>query len=164
MGFKLLTDTGIILKTINRALIVIIIVVVIVGIRGLILRSTPFSIDPVMEKTRIATNSHKPDTIQDLSYYLSIVGKQQLFKKDAQPDFDRSARKIQRLTVQQLAASLTLVGIIDGEEPVALIIDNRTKKEYSLKVNEYINELLIKEITNYSVILTYEDESLELKL
>ena len=148
----------------NCALIIVVVILSTVFVRGLIARSGSFTFSPEARDPAVIVGTSEPDSVQSLSHYITVVGRKRLFKKGAQPAVDRSVERVHRLTVQQLASSLTLVGIVGGNELVAVIRDGKSKKTHSLKVGEYINELMIEEITRNSVILLYESETMELKL
>lgn len=98
--------------------------------------------------------------ILNLSDYLSEINKRDIFhfipvKKEA-------AIPTARETMVSLVANLKLVGIIWGRSPQAMIEDRLENKTLLLNQGENIRELKIKQILRDRVILSYEDQEMEL--
>ena len=148
---------------VNRVLIVTVVVVAVVGIAGLFTRGGSFNLEPAAASVE-AADAVGLEMTSDLSRELAAINHKTLFKGGGAPERDTGSAQINRQTIQDLAASLTLVGIVAGDQPVALIRDDVAKKTYTLRTNEYVDVMLLKEITHNSVVLEYQGESLELKL
>jgi len=152
------------LKYTNRVLLMVVIAIGIIGIYGLFSRSASVDFFPRERDTLVELPLQETSDNLELDQYLAIVNKKQLFKKSVRRAVDRASRGAHRKTIQELAAPVVLIGIVGGEEPVAILKNARSNKTYSLKQGEYLDDLLVQEIKANSVILTYESESLELKL
>lgn len=69
------------------------------------------------------------------------------------------------LAVSSLSARLSLLGIVSGESPQAIIEDSQTKKTHFVSEGQHVAEgARVKEIADSSVILEVADETIELTL
>lgn len=59
---------------------------------------------------------------------------------------------------------ITLLGIISGEDPQAVLEDKLSGKSYSLRKNQFMNEYMIEDIREGKVILNYKGQRFELNL
>ncbi len=61
-----------------------------------------------------------------------------------------------------LIKDMSLVGIIAGENPQAIIEDKKTQKTFYLSRGQFMGEFQVKEIKEGKVILDYKGQSYEL--
>lgn len=100
--------------------------------------------------------SAKPE---DYSKYSSIIGEKQLF--------DAGNAAVESHDVMQsgsVSNNFSLVGIIPGDNPQAVIEDKAAGKTYYLYKGASINGAVVQEITNGKVVLDYNGESVSLVL
>ncbi len=104
-----------------------------------------------------------PD-LKPYSFYTQSIGGWPLFglKERSAP----KTREVQKpaVTLNKLMAALSLMGIIGGKEPQAVIWDRKSKRTYYLKEGQYLDEIMIQDIRKGKVILKYKDETTELVL
>ncbi len=104
-----------------------------------------------------------PD-LKPYSFYAQSIGGWPLFglRERSAP----KSREVQKpaVTLNKLMANLSLMGIIGGKEPQAIIWDRKSKRTYYLKEGQYLDEIMIQEIKKGKVILKYKDETTELVL
>ena len=157
-------DTMTALKRLNQFLTVAVLIVAVMSLWGLWARSAPFELAPPPAPPADAVQIDAATADGELLRYVNTISRKELFKKGVPEPDDPVEDRVQRKTLQDLTLPLRLIGIFAGEEPVVLIRDNLNEKTYTLRVNEYLDALMIKEIRLNSVILMYEDETLELRL
>ena len=98
-----------------------------------------------------------------LSYYLDIIGKRNLFKLLAvKPKIEKPA--VLRPEPSELLKDYTLMGIISGENPQAIIEDRKTKNTYFLNKGQNLGEMLIVDIQEDKVVLEVDGQQLDLNL
>ena len=94
-------------------------------------------------------------------YYLEMVQRRNIFtvlKLQTAETHQEEAKKVLNTLIQDLV----LVGISWGEDPQVMIEDKKEKKTYFLKTGDMINKLRIDNILKDKVILTYENQKIEL--
>ena len=67
-------------------------------------------------------------------------------------------------TLEEISASLSLIGIIAGERPQAIIEDRKSDKSHFLYKGGSVGQAKIVEILEDSVIMEYKGERFELVL
>jgi len=93
-------------------------------------------------------------------YYLEMVQRRNIFSPIALQS--AKAKEPPKEDLTKLSASLKVVGISWGRNPVAMIEDQAVKKTYFLKKNDSINQFKIKDVLKDRVILEYNGQTLEL--
>jgi len=105
-------------------------------------------------------------------YYASAILKRDLFKTAAPPVVVRPKAVVaappppvvHKPTLAELAADLTLVGIVNNGGLQAAIMSNRTKEVSYLSVGQKIGDITVAGIEGNRVQLSYEGETLALSL
>lgn len=163
------------LKFINAALMIILIVIIAFFVLNFLnlKPQEPLSIshreDSAVKVEPQTKNNEKKESgqlsqLMPFSGYAETVGKRELFKSyrvEAQKEKPAAAKLEQ---VQDKIKDLSLIGIISGDNPQAIIEDRRNQKTYFLNKGQTINQMTLEEIFNDRVILNYEGEKLELTL
>jgi len=99
------------------------------------------------------------------SYYSGEIGKRDIFRPYTKPKPKLPPPPaLKRVTLRELAAGLTLTGIILDRNPQVVIIDNKEKKTYFLNKGQFLKEIKIEDIIKGKVILSYQGERLDLRL
>ena len=105
----------------------------------------------------------KPETIEGpkpYDFYLKGIKERQIF----------SSSQIEGVTKPQsgintdLLRDITLVGIIAGDTPQAIVEDKKTQKTYYLTKGQFIGEMQVEGIEEGKIILNYRGEKFELYL
>ncbi|MEK6714711.1 MAG: hypothetical protein AABY43_01530 [Candidatus Omnitrophota bacterium] len=105
----------------------------------------------------------KPETIEGpkpYDFYLSGIKEREIF----------SSSQIEVVTKPQsgintdLLKDISLVGIIAGDTPQAIIEDKKTQKTYYLNKGQFIEEMQVEDIQEGKIILNYRGEKFELYL
>jgi len=100
--------------------------------------------------------------LKPYKFYAKQIGKRELFtplipKEESKPEAV--------VTLKDLAANLSLIGIVESDERLqAIIEDKKQRKNYFLYKGAFIGEIEIKDVLEGKVILGYGDEELELAL
>ena len=111
----------------------------------------------VQEAEKSFTSAPKP-----YSYYEEEIGKRNLFSSIVTDEVEKPIEK--EAGLKELTSSLSLMGIIWGEKPEAIIQDSKTNKKYFLNKGGYIGEIVVEEIFGGKVILNYNGERVDLVL
>jgi len=102
------------------------------------------------------------DTKDYASYSSEISGKR-LFSPTIEENITASPKGTQT-PEEDMSGNLILVGIIQGDNPQAVIEDKKGQKTYYLSVNQSFNGFTIEEITAGKVILDYGGRKITLVL
>lgn len=98
------------------------------------------------------------------SAYSESIGRRELFKpQQSEVRTERtSGAKIE--SASDKLKDLSLIGIIAGEKPQAVIEDKKIQKTYFLYKGQILNQMKLEEILEDRVILDFEGEKFELTL
>ena len=102
-------------------------------------------------------------TQKPYEYYGSVIEKRDLFQAGL-PTRGGPVANTSASTAEARFKDLTLVGIISGKNPQAIIEDKKDQKTYFLKTGESLGELRIEQILDEKVTLSYEGEQFDLML
>jgi len=100
------------------------------------------------------------------------IGRRNLFRPlvaPAPPKIRRTPKKIiaaapPKIPLSKRASHLSLVGIVTGDSPQAVIEDSKKNKTHYVHAGETIGEIGIQSVGQGKVILSYEGETYALKL
>jgi len=98
--------------------------------------------------------------IKPYSFYSSSIGNRNIFM----PQELESESVVMGPTVDEIKASLSLIGIIAGDRPQAIIEDKKSGKSHFLYKGNTIGEAKVLDILEDSVILEYNGQRFELVL
>lgn len=96
-------------------------------------------------------------------YYAQQIGKRQLFVPSMEKK-EEGASSTKSLTLREMAQDFTLIGIMEGQTPQAIIEDKKAKKTYFLNRGDYLGEIKINDIQEGKVTLEYQGETFDLFL
>jgi type II secretory pathway component PulC len=97
---------------------------------------------------------------EPLGLYQEVILKRNLFDV-ATPSKDEPVGKV---SVDELIKDLRLKGIVIITEPEAILEDARTQSTVFLREGSKLQEIILKEIKQESVILAYGDQEKELRI
>ncbi len=99
--------------------------------------------------------------VKDYSYYSKEIANKKIFGPPSKEE-----RKPSQLSKaeEDISSNLTLVGIIAGENPQAIIEDKKTQKTYYLNKKQSFNGFTIDDISDGKVVLEYEGKKIALFL
>ncbi|KPK38295.1 MAG: hypothetical protein AMJ78_10235 [Omnitrophica WOR_2 bacterium SM23_29] len=169
------TDERKYFKFVNLALIIILIITV--GFFIFEFVSPKFKgviVEPVQEP--LAVDHKRPPQAPELptadheiqtppfSTYAEVIGRRDLFKPQ-QPEVppEKSSEKTLEAAYNKLN-DLSLIGIIAGEKPQAVIEDRKNQKTYFLYKGQTVNQMRVEDILGDRVIFIFEGERFELSL
>lgn len=115
---------------------------------------------PVKKKEpAVTTTKEEADSFDD---YRKLLSQKSIFAPPAKSSTRGKAKPASEL--REMAKDLSLVGIIPGNEPQAIIEDRRNSQTLFLKKGETIDAITIKDISNGKVILEYNDQTITISL
>ena len=100
------------------------------------------------------------------STYAEAIGKRELFKppkSDIVKEKEKTAAQKKESGSDKLK-SLSLIGIIGGERPQAIIEDKKDKKTYFLNKGQTISDMKVEDILGDRIILDFDGEKFDLVL
>lgn len=95
-----------------------------------------------------------------LEYYLEAFKGRQIFSAAIAQETNQPITKIDSAVLQDIS----LVGIISGDNPQAIIEDKSSQKTYSLIKGQYLKDIQIQDIQGNKVIINYKGQKFELYL
>lgn len=99
------------------------------------------------------------------SSYAESIGKRELFRP-IKTEVQKEKAKIEKKseTAEEKLKNLSLIGIVSGETPQAIIEDKKNQKTYFLNKGQTVNQMTLEDILSDRVILNFEGEKFELAL
>lgn len=104
--------------------------------------------------------------LEPLSVYTREITSQNIFALAASPESDISAGRVPekpKADLEAVTAGLKVVGIIWSDTPQVIIEDEKEARTYLLNRAGKVRGARIKEILKDRVILSYDDQEIELK-
>ena len=98
--------------------------------------------------------------IKPYEFYLQGLKNRQIFSGASGQESEKSAGTINA----DLIKDMTLVGIVAGDNPQAIIQDKKTQKTYYVTKGQFIGEFKVEDIQDGKIILNYSGQKLELYL
>jgi hypothetical protein len=98
------------------------------------------------------------DSIKQIDQYLENMGGRSIFSKSP---FSATSSTVSAANID-IMKDITLVGIISGDNPQAIIEDKKVKKTYYLGKGQFIGEMQIEDIQEGKVIINYAGQKYEL--
>jgi len=92
---------------------------------------------------------------KDYSYYSSVISGKEVFAKSAPAASDE---------VPEGPPDISLVGIIVGARPQAIIENNKTNMVYYVYQGDEFDDFSVEEVSEYKAVLSYKGERIELAL
>lgn len=109
------------------------------------------------------------NSLQSFEYYSQRFNSKDMFlisqelltaNKESSPGAEKALQIEQNL--QAMVKSLTLVGILLDQKPIAVIENTQTNETMFVSQGDHIEDLSIKEIRDKKVVLEYKDQLIEL--
>lgn len=82
-----------------------------------------------------------------------------LFRQPPAPRIQRDTSS--NVTLSELSRGLSLLGILGGDDPRAIVSDTKTGKTLHLRPGEYVGEIQILEVHAQRVLLGWKNETME---
>ncbi len=98
--------------------------------------------------------------IKPYEYYLEGLKNRQIFSSASGQESEKSAGTINA----DLIKDMSLIGIISGENPQAIIQDKKAQKTYYVAKGQFIGEFKVEDIQDGKIILNYKGQKFELYL
>lgn len=125
-----------------------------VGLRGAkFYRLTP-------EKISEFNNASVKD-VKPYEFYLEGIGDRRIF---ANPAKQETYKELLKGVSKDLLRDITLLGIVSGENPQAIIEDKLAQKTYYLNKGQFIGELQVTDIGEGKITLDFNGQAFELNL
>lgn len=98
--------------------------------------------------------------IKPYEYYLEGLKNRQIFSSASGQESEKSVGTINA----DLIKDMSLIGIIAGENPQAIIQDKKAQKTYYVAKGQFIGEFKVEDIQDGKIILNYKGQKFELYL
>ncbi len=155
---------GINIRTFNALLIVILSGLILYFVYDIVYTAfyRKAEIRVIVDDVSVTTAPADKDAIdaKPYSYYSSSVGGRNIFM----PQQVEVEQVVTGPSVDEIKAGLSLIGIIAGARPQAIIEEKKTGKSYFLYMGGTVGESQVVEITDDSVVLEYQGQRFELIL
>ena len=148
-----------ILTLVNRGLLVLCVLLV----AGLVWRGMqPVHLPP---STVAATVDLPPPPAAPPALETQLFQQRQLFQSSMSSPSAATTSSNAQQEIQTATASLTLMGIVDGAPPQAIIADSKTQRSFFVKEGETFGDgMLVEKIKDGRVTLTYHGAHMDLQL
>lgn len=123
------------------------------------LRGVKFS-QPTPKKISEFNNASARDVLP-CEFYLEGIGARRIFISPAKQETYKATLKT---VTQDLIKDITLLGIVSGESPQAIIEDKKAQKTYYLSKGQFIGELQVTDIREGKITLDFNGQAFELNL
>ncbi len=127
-------------------------------------RMTDFAqLNPAKDEDSILSPDYKAKELKPFSYYSEIIGKRQLFKIIASAEAKEKPKTASAPSLDAIK-NYSLMGVISGENPQAIIEDKKTKQTIYLQKGQSIGELKVTDVQDGKIILESGGETAELSI
>lgn len=114
---------------------------------------------PAPEATQPSTEKRPP-----LDYFTAQTGSRNIFAPAAKEEAQAAAPVEQGPKLEEVKSQLSLLGVVGGAAPQAIIEDKRTQKTYFLNKGSTFDDIEVGDILENKVILIYKGKQFELIL
>jgi hypothetical protein len=154
-------------ENLNLALIIVL-AVLFVFFMAILLRSPKNPTATLEERIKIQEKSPPPSEEPErpsFDYYSAQAGSRNIFAPIATEEAKaQTAPAEQGPKLEDVKGQLSLLGVVSGETPQAIIEDKRTQKTYFLNKGSTFDDIEVGDIFENKVILTYKGKQFELVL
>lgn len=105
-----------------------------------------------------------PRPLPPLSHYTGVVSTRQMFKLYEAPKPKPVGPPKPKVTLQQLLAGYTFVGVIFGDVPQAIVEEKRSGQSFYLTAGQYLGEIKVEKIERGRITVSYEDEMIDISI
>lgn len=152
-------------ENLNLALVFLLIGVVIYSI-PIFLKKPRNVIEDLEERIKPAKKSLNPEEREfktpPLSYFVQEVNSRNIFSPIAKEDAKPETPVDEGPKMEDIKEQLSLLGVIGGDKPQAIIEDKKMQKTYFLNKGGIFDQVQVKDILDNKVILIYKDQEFEL--
>ena len=128
-------------------------------------RMTDFAqLNPAKDKGSISGTDYKIKELKPFSYYSEIIGKRQLFKIIASAETKEKSKAAPAAASLDAIKNYSLLGVISGENPQAILEDKKTKQTLYLQKGQSLGEFKVKDVQDGKIILESGGETAELSI
>lgn len=120
--------------------------------------------EQIKQKKMIEETEGGLANIPSVDQYTSVVNSRQLFKMFEQPKPKAEEPKKPKITLQQILAGYTFIGIIFGDPPQAIVEEKRTKQSFYLSAGQFLGEVKIEKIEKGKVTVSYNEETMDIRI
>jgi hypothetical protein len=106
------------------------------------------------------SGSGQAPAIRDYSFYSTEIAQKNIFGQAEQ----ESAQAQSVMAAEDVAGNISLVGIIAGDNPQAVLEDKKSQKTYYMTKGESFNGFTVEEISQGKVVLDYQGKKFALSL
>lgn len=155
------------LKLVNLTLIVLLVSAILFLVYDLVSSNLKPPIPGIRREAKIKKDEIPPCVpaqVTPFSSYQEVVGRRELFKPlRTDAPSAKTSKPSTNLGYEKLK-DLSLIGIVAGEKPQAIIEDRKIQKTHFLNKGQTIDQLTVEDILEDRVIFDFEGEKLELVL
>jgi len=152
-------------ENINLALVLLLIGVAIYSI-PIFLREPKSAIEDLEKRIKSTKKSlsaeEKESKAPPLSYFAKEVNARNIFSPIAKGDVTPEAPVDEGPKLEDIREQLSLLGVIGGDNPQAIIEDKKVQKTYFLNKGGMLDKVQVKDILDNKVILIYKGQEFEL--
>lgn len=128
-------------------------------------RLTDFAqLNPAKDEGSTSDLDYKVKELKPFSYYSEIIGKRQLFKIIAAAESKEKSKAAPNAASLDAIKNYSLLGVIGGENPQAIIEDKKTKQTIYLQKGQSLGELKVRDLQDGKIILESGGETAELSI
>lgn len=103
-------------------------------------------------------------TSRPLSYYTDVISGRQIFKVVEAPVQKQAGPAKPKITLSQLLGGYTFVGIIFGDVPQAIVEEKKSGQSFYLTEGQMLGEIKIDKIEEGKITVTYEEETMDVRI
>lgn len=107
------------------------------------------------------SKNYSAGDVLPFEFYLEGIGTRRIFTSSVKQETYKEPLKG---ASQDLLKDITLLGIVSGENPQAIIEDKKTQKTWYLNKGQFIGELKVIDITEGKIVLDFNGQVFELNL
>lgn len=104
-------------------------------------------------------SAHQQETAKSLDFYVQTIKNRQIWTS---PNKEQAKGSGVNVAAREILKNVSLVGVISGAQPQAIIEDKETQKTYYVTPGQFIGEYQIEHIEEGKIILNYNGEKYEL--
>lgn len=125
-----------------------------VGLQG-------FKFSPIISEKINEFNNASLSEAKPYEFYSQGIGSRRIFTS---PSKQETYKEPVKALTQDSIRDITLLGIISGDTPQAIVEDKKTQKTYYLNKGQFIGELQVTDIQEGKIILDFNGQAVELNL
>lgn len=104
------------------------------------------------------------DQFQPMQYYADVIGKRQMFSVVEPPAAKPVGPVKPKITLSQLLAGYTFVGILFEDIPQVIVEDKKSGQSFYLTAGQMLGEIKIEKVDKGKVTVSHEDETMDMNI